>query len=91
MSADIPERSTSMAWQVIDGEMVLLDIDGRELLGLNEVGARVWELADGTRTVAEIIAAVEREFDVGIDEAAADVRRFVDELASCGAVTFRRG
>ncbi len=80
-----------MAWQVVDGEMVLLDIDGRELLGLNEVGARVWGLADGTLTVAEISAIVEREFEVGIEEAIADVRRFVDELASRGAITLRRG
>lgn len=80
-----------MAWQVVDGEMVLLDVDGRELLGLNEVGARIWELADGTRTVAEIAAVVEREFEVGIEEAAADVRSFVDEMVSKGALTLRHG
>ena len=91
MSPDIPERSASMAWQVVDGEMVLLDIEGRELLGLNEVGARVWDLADGTRTIAEIASVVEREFEVGPEEAAADVERFVAELASRGALTLRRG
>lgn len=66
---------------------MLLDVDGRELIGLNEVGARVWELADGTRTVGEIAAILERKFEVDLDEAAADVSRFVDVLASHGAIT----
>lgn len=91
MLTDIPERSASMAWQVVDGEMVLLDVDGRELIGLNEVGARIWELADGTRTVGEIAGIVQTEFEVCIDEAAADVSRFVNELALQGAINLRRG
>ena len=33
-----------MAWQTIDGEMVLLDIDGNQLMGVNPVAARIWDL-----------------------------------------------
>jgi hypothetical protein len=85
----VVDRSPSMAWQTIDGETVLLNIDGRELMGLNAVGARVWELADGEHTVAQIAEAVTVEFTVGRDEALADVRRFVTELLELGALTRR--
>ena len=78
-----------MAWQTVDGEMVLLHIDGRELLGLNDVGARVWELADGEHTISQIAAAVCAEFLVDPDVALDDVRRFVAELLALGALTRR--
>jgi hypothetical protein len=85
----VVERSPSMAWQTIDGETVLLNIDGRELLGLNAVGARVWDLADGEHTVAQMADVVTAEFTVGRDEALADVRQFVAELLALGALTRR--
>jgi len=75
-----------MAWQTVDGELVLLNIDGRELLGLNEVGARIWELADGEHDLAAIAAALTAEFEVSAEEATAEVERFVAELEAAGAL-----
>jgi hypothetical protein len=87
--ADVPERTPSMAWQTVEGETVLLNIDGRELLGLNAVGARVWDLCTGA-TIDEIAAAVAHEFDVSGERAGADVRQFVAQLVAAGALTLRR-
>ena len=42
--------------QSADAQTMLLDLDGGTYFALNEVGARVWELSDGSRTVAEIAA-----------------------------------
>jgi pyrroloquinoline quinone biosynthesis protein D len=75
-----------MAWQTIDGETVLLDVDGRELMGVNETAARVWALCDGNHTIAQIADAIASEFGAGPDEALADVRGFVAELLSRGAL-----
>src|SRR5262245_40782000 len=33
----VPDRSPAMAWQTLEGEMVLLSVPGKELMGLNEV------------------------------------------------------
>ena len=81
-----PTRAPQMAWQTVDGELVLLNIDGRELLGLNEVGARIWELADGEHDLAAIAAALTAEFEVSAEEATAEVERFVAELEAAGAL-----
>ena len=75
-----------MAWQTVDGETVLLNLDGRELMGLNGVGARAWELFDGQRTLQQIAAVVSEEFDVDAAQAQSDVLVFAAELLAAGAV-----
>src|SRR3972149_5200446 len=64
-----------------------LPLDTKVLRGLNAVGSRVWELIDGRRSVADIVAAVVREFDVPPEAAGADVDAFVRELLARGLVT----
>lgn len=86
-----PERSRSTAWQSIDGELVLLRVRARELLGLNEVARRIWELADGTRAVQQIAGIVAAEFDVPLEVAEADTARFVEELIGLDALQLREG
>ena len=82
----VPSRSSSMAWQTLDGEMVLLNIRGKEMMGLNPVGGRIWSLIDGTRSIAQIAETVTAEFEVAGEAAAADVKEFVAELARLGAL-----
>jgi len=87
----VPERSGSMAWQTIDGETVLLNIDGKELMGLNEVGAHIWGLVDGARSVGQIVDAVASRFEVSTDTARDDVQTFVSELVAAGALAWKDG
>ena len=87
----VPERSRSMAWQTVQGETVLLSIDGKELMGLNEVGACVWSLADGAHTVDQIIEGGMAKFRVPAERVAADVRTFLEELIALGALVWRNG
>jgi hypothetical protein len=76
-----------MAWQDVAGEIVLLHIDGHELLGLNAVGGLIWQLIDGAQSIDQIALAVAREFEVSHEVAATDVRSFVAELLAMGALT----
>ncbi len=85
----IPEHSKRVAWQKIDGETVLLHLKAKELLGLNEVAGRVWELADGSNTIDQIVRRVTKEFHVQDEAVGTDVIRFVDELIALGALTLR--
>ena len=82
----IPQPAPAMAWQSIDGQMVLLDSDGMRLIGISDTGARIWALMDGARSLDDIAHALTEEFDVSLDAARADVRAFVTELAALGAV-----
>lgn len=75
-----------MAWQRVDGEWVLLSLVRNELIGINEVGGRVWDLVDAERSLDEIARLVAAEFDVEHAVALRDVERFVAELVARGAI-----
>ena len=51
---------------------------------LNPVGIKVFSMLDGAHSEAQIVQAVAGEFDVGVEQATADVREFLDELRQNG-------
>lgn len=62
------------------GSLVLLNIDSGEYFSTNDVGALVWDLADGVRSVSAIVGAVAAEYEVELDVVEADVMELVGEL-----------
>jgi hypothetical protein len=70
-----------------DEELVLLDPEDGSYYTLDEVGARIWELADGTRTAAQIAEALDAEFDAPLEEIQADLLELLAELAASGLVS----
>jgi hypothetical protein len=66
--------------------MVLLRLKERELLGLSEVGRRIWEMADGSRSIDAMVASVVSEYSVAPERAASDLLAFVEEMIALGAL-----
>ena len=81
----IPHRQVS--GRVIDDEAVIVLSESGDVEVLNSVGARIWELADGTRTVGEIANMIEREYDVDPRQAQSDVQSFIGRLAEEKIIT----
>ena len=77
-----PKPHPQTAGRVIDGEAVLIRSDDSEINVLNSVGSRIFELADGTRTVAEIGQMIGSEYEIDMDEATNDVIEFLDSLVA---------
>jgi hypothetical protein len=69
-----------VACRQIDGEVLLVDLKRSTLQVLNPVGARLWELIDGRRTVADLAEALIAEYAVGLAQARADVQMFCEDL-----------
>ncbi len=82
----IPKKNPKTAWRTIAGEGVLLNLDTKILRGLNPVGARVWELIDGQRSVEAISQEIVSEFKIDPARALADVGKFVEDLLTRGLV-----
>lgn len=82
-----PVPSPDVVGRIVDDEAVLVLPDRGEVKVLNEIGARIWTLADGTRTVRDIAAAICAEYDVDATRAEADTLAFVGELAERGIVS----
>lgn len=53
---------------------------------MNRVGARVWELIDGTRTLDGIAEVLVQEYEVDLPQAKADVASFLKDLKTAGAI-----
>lgn len=74
--ADVDEQGT-----------VILVVSGT-MHQLNYVGGSIWQLCDGTRDIAAIVAELANEFNVDQDELATDVQAFIDDLLERGWLTY---
>src|SRR5438876_94714 len=87
-----PRRSPGVAYDVLDGQAVLIDPVGLEMLTLNAVGTLVWNELDGEKDVPELANAVlGRVTGVGLDALVADVGAFVASLEDAGLVVVGDG
>lgn len=75
-----PKPHPQTAGRVIDREAVLMLSDSSEVNVLNYVGSRIFELSDGTHTIAEIVNIITEEYDVTAEEALEDVTAFIQQM-----------
>ncbi len=76
-----PRHHHDTASRVLDEKAVVITLNDGRMHTLNEVGTWIWEHADGSRSVSDIIAALLEEFDVDEAIARADVASYVELLA----------
>jgi len=78
-------RSSQVAARRLGDEIIIMSAADSTLFTLNEVAALIWEAADGSRALHEI---VERDicplYDVRADEALQDAESLAEELAARG-------
>ena len=67
-----------------DDWAVLFNPDTAEAVGTNPVGVAVWKRMDGKRSLADIVTAVQREFDDAPDSIFKEIGAFVDRLSAHG-------
>ena len=77
-----PQRRSDVLAQTAGDTVILLTPDSGEYFTLNDVGARIWELTDGSRSVAEIAGVLVEEYEAPLEAIRADVLDVLGELAS---------
>lgn len=88
MLDSVPVKPSHLAYQVIEGQAVVLNIPGKTLTGLDPVASRIWQLIDGTRTVREIARAIAEEFEGEEGEIVSDIRAFLKQLLEKNLIGF---
>lgn len=78
--------SQDLAVADLGSEAVLLDPTSGTYFGLNEVAARILDLAQEETTVAAIVDRLLEEFEVERDRLEADVVAFVRDLEGRGLI-----
>jgi hypothetical protein len=85
------EKDPNIVHREIAAERILVPIrkqtaDMAAIYVLNETGARIWELVDGQRSLAEIRDALVQEYDVEPRMATDDLVEVVQDLQELGAL-----
>jgi len=75
----------------VAGEHLLVPIrrdaaDLQAIFALNGIGLFIWGLLDGQRTFGGLLEAILDRFEVGAEEAEADLRAFLERLSGAGVV-----
>ena len=96
MSPTISDRSVVVAAkdQVscdLAGEAAILNIKNGVYYGLDPVGARIWNLMQEPRAVAEIQTAITDEYDVEPERCARDLVGLLEKLLAEGLIEVRDG
>ena len=73
--------------QEVSGEMVLLDLEKEQYLGLNEVGTRIWQLLQEHQDLALISDILKDEYEVDDALLEADLNKLIDEMLAAGIVS----
>lgn len=79
----IPERIT---FRRVREEMALLDVETGVYFGLDEIGARMWELLAEHGNLEAVARRMEQEYDVTGERLRADLLRLAEELRAKGLV-----
>jgi len=74
-------RSNGLVSRIIDGEAFLVTKEGKEIHMINKVGTVIWECADGSFFIEDIIANILKRFDIDPETAKADCLQFIHELS----------
>jgi hypothetical protein len=89
MTATRYERDPNVVAREIAGERILVPIrtqsaDMTAIYVLNETGARIWDLLDGSHSFSEIEDILVDEYDVSRETAGADIADMVEQLEGLG-------
>ncbi len=79
-------RSDAAMARRVGDEIVILDVNSGQYFGLNEVGAFIWDQLESDTARETLITAVTDAYDVGTDQAAADIDALVADLDTRGLI-----
>lgn len=68
-------------------DAVLLHAQRGDYYSLNKVGARLWVLTDGSKTIEELAGLITEEFDISKEQAENDIIELAEQLEKEGLVT----
>ncbi|QNA84367.1 PqqD family protein [Sphingomonas sp. So64.6b] len=74
----------------VGDEIMMMSAEKGNYLGVNEVGARIWELIETPNDIDAVCAALQREFVIEPDTCRTEVEAFLEQMEKHGAVAVTR-
>lgn len=82
-----PVRGGDVLSQQAGDSLVLLNLLSGQHFTLEQTGRRIWELSDGTRTVADIVAVICAEYEAAPVVVESDTLELLGELRNEGLLS----
>lgn len=70
------------------GEALLFNPETGEIKVANSTALFIWQLCDGTRTKADVLRALEEEFEVGREVLEKDLDAFIEDLENQELISY---
>lgn len=81
----IPRRNDLLlAYRIINGKDVIVDLVHGTLNTLNTTATRIWELTNGEKSIKEIVDGIVKEFEISVYEAEDDILDIFKEMSLKG-------
>ncbi len=80
-------RTTDVIASQMDAEYVMASIESGSYFTLRNVSARIWELLEQPRTMAELLDALHQEYAVPPDVCEQEVSGFLRQMSEKGLIT----
>jgi Coenzyme PQQ synthesis protein D (PqqD) len=74
----------------IAGETVILGLSAGRYYGLDAVGARIWQLIQTPKAVADVRQTIVQEYEVDPGRCEADLLQLLEKMLAAGLVEIRR-
>jgi len=79
--------SDNVLFQQINNECVLLNMESEQYFGLDEVGARIWEILSENGDTENALATLQSEYDTDEQTLRQDLSKLLSELESEKLIT----
>ena len=76
---------------LLDGEVVILNMNDDVYYGLDQVGGNIWNLIQEPKTFGEIIQTLLEEFDVDNQQCSKDMVALLEDMLSKGLIEVKNG
>ena len=81
----IPDND-KIAYRIVDGEAVIINLKNNELNVLNPVATFIWEQLNGRTQLKEIVRKLSEEFKIDCKTAEKDCIDFISQIRNKGIV-----
>ena len=80
-------RNDSVVAGMVDGEMMMVNIENGNYHALNATGQRIWEILETPQTFEAICNLLESEYNINSETCRTQVQNFLKELFARKAIT----
>jgi hypothetical protein len=79
-------RAENLMSSPMDDEIVILNMDKNNYVGLDEIGARIWELLEKPCRLDDLCERLSAEFEATHEQITSDLVPFLEELKGEGLI-----